>query len=152
MRLTGCRARGPRSRPAAALRDRAAAPTLIGHSAGATLAFVALAQSAPGAFAGAITLSFCADLDLAKPLCPNPGAVPLPRSGGVRLQPPVALPAPWIALHGLDDEVCPPEDSRTFATAIPGAHFIALPGIDHGYRNIDRWWPQFEAAYQQILR
>ena len=129
-----------------------AAPTLIGHSAGATLAFVALAQSAPGAFAGAITLSFCADLDLAKPLCPNPGAVPLPRSGGVRLQPPVGLPAPWIALHGVGDEVCPAEDSRTFATAIPGAQFIALPGIDHGYRNIDRWWPQFEAAYQQILR
>jgi type IV secretory pathway VirJ component len=129
-----------------------AAPTLIGHSAGATLALVALAQSDPGAFAGAITLSFCADLDLAKPLCPNPGAVPLPRSGGVRLQPPAALPAPWIALHGLDDEVCPPEDSRTFATAIPGAHFVALPGVDHGYRNFDRWWPQFAAAYQQILR
>ncbi|MBV8146668.1 MAG: type IV secretion system protein VirJ, partial [Gammaproteobacteria bacterium] len=36
---------------------------LIGHSAGATLAFIALEASSPGSFTGALTLSFCADLD-----------------------------------------------------------------------------------------
>lgn len=128
------------------------APVLIGHSAGATLAYVALAASTPQFFAGAITLSFCADLDLVKPLCPTRGMVPpLPRSGGVRLQPPVALPAPWIALHGLGDEVCPVADSRTFATAITDARFVPLPEIDHQYRHLHRWWPQFEAAYRQLL-
>lgn len=129
-----------------------AAPVLIGHSAGATLAFVALAESPPGAFGGAITLSFCADLDLVKPLCPNPGiAAPAPRSGGVRLQPPVALPAPWIALHGLGDDVCPAADSRTFASATTNAHFVPLQDVDHQYRHMDRWWPQLEGAYRQIL-
>jgi type IV secretory pathway VirJ component len=130
---------------------RIAAPVLIGHSAGATLAFVALAESHPGVFAGALTLSFCADLDLAKPLCPSPGPPPLPRSDGVRLRPPASLPAPWIALHGLADQVCPTSDSREFTGAIPGARFVALPDIDHEYRHMDRWWPQFEGAYRQLL-
>ncbi|HKD55642.1 MAG TPA: AcvB/VirJ family lysyl-phosphatidylglycerol hydrolase [Steroidobacteraceae bacterium] len=129
-----------------------AAPVLIGHSAGATLAFVALAESRPGVFAGAITLSFCADLDLMKPLCPNPGLEPpLPRSDGVRLRLPVALPAPWIALHGLVDDVCPAADSRAYATAITTGRFVPLPDIDHGYRQMNRWWPQFEAAYRELL-
>jgi type IV secretory pathway VirJ component len=128
-----------------------AAPVLIGHSAGATLAFVAVAQSRPGIFAGVLTLSFCADLDLTKPLCPDPGAAPLPRSGGVRLRPPRALPARWFALHGLDDEVCPAADSREFASAMTNAGFVPLPGVDHDYRHIDRWWPRFEAAYRPLL-
>ena len=127
------------------------APILIGHSAGATLAFVALAESRPGVFVGALTLSFCADLDLVKPLCPSPGAPPVPRNGGVRLRPPPSLPAPWVALHGLADEVCPASDSRAFAAAIPGAHFVPLQDIDHDYRHMDRWWPQFAGAYRQLL-
>ena len=124
---------------------------IIGYSAGASLAFVALAQSPAGAFSGALTLSFCADLDLAKPLCPDHGVAPLPRGGGVRLRPPPALPAPWIALHGLEDEVCPVADSRTFTAAIPGARFVPLPELDHEYRHMDRWWPAFAAAYGQLL-
>jgi type IV secretory pathway VirJ component len=127
------------------------APVLIGHSAGATLAFVALAESHPGSFAGALTLSFCADLDLTKPLCPDPGVPPLSRSGGVRLRPPRALPAQWIALHGLDDQVCPVADSREFASTITTARLVPLPGVDHDYRHLDRWWPEFEAAYRQLL-
>jgi acetyl esterase/lipase len=45
---------------------------LIGHSAGATLAYVALAQARPRTFAGALTLSFCTELDLTRPLCAAP--------------------------------------------------------------------------------
>jgi type IV secretory pathway VirJ component len=125
------------------------APIVIGHSAGATLAFVALAQAPGGTFAGALTLSFCEDLDLVKPLCP---AVlqSVPRSGGVRLLPPARLPAPWIALHGLDDEVCPAPEARAFVAAIQGARFVGLPGITHSYRHMSRWWPQFEAAYHVL--
>src|SRR5580704_7915852 len=64
----------------------AQAPVLIGHSAGASLAYVALAQSAPADFAGALTLSFCADLDLARPLCPAGALREGPRASGVRLR------------------------------------------------------------------
>lgn len=57
---------------------------------------------------GALTLSFCPDLDLSKPLCAAPGLRSLTRTSGVwLLPPPAALPAPWYALHGLDDTVCP---------------------------------------------
>jgi type IV secretory pathway VirJ component len=127
-----------------------AAPVLIGHSAGATLAFIALAQAPPGTFAGAVTLSFCADFDLVKPLCHALAVPSTPRSGGVRLQPPAALPAPWIALHGLDDHECPPADSSSFAAALAGARFVPLAGVSHSYLRRDRWWPQFAAAYREL--
>ena len=137
------------------LRQRYALPAgravLIGHSAGATLAWVALAESPAGTFAGALTLSFCADLDLVKPLCAAPGLRSLPRSSGVRLLPGAsALPSPWIALHGLDDSVCPAAEAREFAMSIPGVQFIGLPGITHRYHHLQRWWPTFEAAWRQL--
>ena len=127
-----------------------AAPVVIGHSAGATLAFVALAQSHAGTFAGALTLSFCDDLDLVKPLCSAPAVRYVARSGGVRLLPPPSLPGHWIALHGLEDEVCPAAEARTFADAIPGARFVGLPGITHSYPHMSRWWPQFASAYGEL--
>jgi type IV secretory pathway VirJ component len=128
-----------------------AAAVLIGHSAGATLAYVALAQSAPGTFAGALTLSFCVDLDLAKPsLCPASALRYRPRSGGVRLLPAPALPSPWVALHGLDDAVCPASEARAFVADTPGAQFVPLPGVTHDYRHSQRWWARFAAAYARL--
>jgi alpha-beta hydrolase superfamily lysophospholipase len=123
-------------------------PVLIGHSAGATLAYVALAQSPRGTFAGGLTLSFCVDLDLATPLCP--ALAGLPRSSGVRLLPSNTVSAPWISLHGLDDGVCPASEDRRFVAATPGATFTALPGVSHRYRHPARWWPQFAAAYARL--
>lgn len=129
-----------------------AAPVLIGHSAGATLAYVALAQSATSTFTGGLTLSFCADLDLVKPLCASPALRSQSRSAGVRLLPAASAPmAPWFALHGLDDTECPAAESREFAEALPGAHFIGLPGITHSYHHLSRWWPKFDAAWQQLI-
>src|ERR1041385_1787368 len=42
-------------------------PILVGYSAGASLVYAALAQAPPGTFTGALSLSFCVDLDLPKP-------------------------------------------------------------------------------------
>lgn len=124
---------------------------LIGHSAGATLVYIALTQSPAGAFAGALTLSFCADLDLSKPLCAAPGLRSLPRTSGIRLlSAPSALSEPWYALHGLDDTECPGAEAREFVARLPSARFIALPGITHSYHHLDRWWPAFEAAWRQL--
>ncbi|HYX74256.1 MAG TPA: AcvB/VirJ family lysyl-phosphatidylglycerol hydrolase [Steroidobacteraceae bacterium] len=129
-----------------------ARPVLIGHSAGATLAYIALAQSAPGTFAGALTLSFCADLDLVKPLCATPAPGSVRRSQGIRLLPAAsALPGPWFALHGLDDSECPAPEAQNFAATIPGTHFIGLPGITHRYHHIGRWWPMFDGAWRQLI-
>ena len=72
------------------------------------------------------------------------------RAGGARLLPAGALPAPWIALHALDDAECPAAEARTFAAAIPGAHFFALPEVSHSYHHMSRWWAQLETAYRQL--
>jgi type IV secretory pathway VirJ component len=126
------------------------APVLLGHSAGATLAFIALAQAPPGSFAGALTLSFCADFDLSKPLCPAPAFEYRPRRGGVRLSPAGRLPAPWIALHALEDTECPAAEARSFVAGTPGARFVAVPGITHSYHHLSRWWGQLESAYREL--
>ena len=124
---------------------------LVGHSAGATLAYVALAQSPAGTFAGALTLSFCADLDLEKPLCAASALRSLPHSAGVQLLPATsALPAPWFALHGLDDRVCPAAEAQEFVATLPGTHFVGLAGISHSWHHMSRWWPTFEAAWHQL--
>jgi type IV secretory pathway VirJ component len=127
-------------------------PILIGHSAGASLAYAVLAQAPPGTFAGVVSLSFCADLDLHKPLCKSGELDYAARrdGGGVRLVPPRDLHAPWINLHGLDDSVCPAGEAREFISRTPGARFVALPGVNHNYGHIESWLPQLTAAYASI--
>jgi type IV secretory pathway VirJ component len=136
------------------LKERYAAPAqhpvLIGHSAGASLAYVALAQSRPADFAGALTLSFCTDLDLSPPLCPAAPLQVTPRAGGVRLRPGGAVPGPWIALQGLEDRECPPAEGREFAHGVPGSRFVGLPGVGHSYRDAGRWWGAFMSSYDTL--
>jgi type IV secretory pathway VirJ component len=128
-------------------------PILIGHSAGASLAYAALAQAPPGTFTGALSLSFCADLDLHKPLCKAANLDYTSRAddGGVRLlPPPKGLSAPWVALHGTEDEVCSLKEAQTFVSKTPGARFIALPGVTHNYGDMESWLPQFDSAFSSI--
>lgn len=123
---------------------------LVGHSAGATLAYVALAQARPHTFAGAVTLSFCADLDLTKRLCPSSALREMPRPSGIRLLPSGSLPARWVALHGVQDRTCPVSDSREFARAIPGVLYVPLPDIGHTYSASGDWWPQLARAFAEL--
>jgi type IV secretory pathway VirJ component len=125
-------------------------PTLVGHSAGASLAYVALAQAPAGTFNGALTLSFCTELDLTRPLCPAAALRSAVVRSGLQLQPGGALPAAWIAVHGLDDQVCPASAGRAFADRVPAASFIAISGVDHNYRDRSRWWPAFLGGYQRL--
>jgi type IV secretory pathway VirJ component len=125
-------------------------PVLIGHSAGATLAYVALVQARPHTFAAVLTLSFCVDLDLSKPLCPAPALRAAPRAAGVRLLPGGAVPDPWVTLHGLEDRVCPAAEARRFADAIPGARFIPVPDNGHTYDISGYWWGPFIDSYHQL--
>jgi type IV secretory pathway VirJ component len=128
-------------------------PILIGYSAGATLAYASLAQAPPGIFGGALTLSFCVDLDLRKPLCQAHGLRLTPLSSGVgsRLLPAPQLPAPWVALHGSEDTVCPIAETRDFIAHAPGARLIELPNVNHQYWGTKDWLPQLMAAYESIV-
>ena len=125
-------------------------PILIGHSAGATLAYTSLAQAPAGIFGGALTLSFCVDLDLRKPLCQAQALHYKQLRYGARLLPPPQLRAPWVALHGTEDHVCPIGEARSFVAQIKGARLVELPKVTHSYRGTD-WLPQFKAAFESIV-
>ncbi len=128
-------------------------PILIGHSAGATLAYTSLAQAPAGIFGGALTLSFCVDLDLRKPLCQAQGLRYSKLKSGFRLLPPPQLHEPWIALHGVKDRVCPIGEARAFVAGVPDAKLVELPKIAHSYTAADSadWLPQFKTAFESIV-
>jgi type IV secretory pathway VirJ component len=126
-------------------------PILIGHSAGATLAYSSLAQAPAGIFGGALTLSFCVDLDLRKPLCQAQGLRYKQLKYGARLLPAPQLHAPWVALHGTQDHVCPIAEARQFVSQINGARLVELPKVAHNYRGTDDWLPQFKTAFESIV-
>jgi type IV secretory pathway VirJ component len=128
-------------------------PMLVGYSSGATLAYAMIAQAPPGIFAGAVSLSFCADLDLRKPLCKGEALHFSTRKDGegVRLIPASNLHVPWVAMHGSVDQVCPASEAREFVLQTHPAQFVDLPRVGHDYGHSSRWLPQFRAAYSSIL-
>jgi type IV secretory pathway VirJ component len=127
-------------------------PVLVGYSAGASLAYATLAQAPRGVFAGALSLAFCADLDLTTPLCKTGQLQFTPRKeGGSRLVPPERLRAPWFLLQGARDQVCPASDAREFATQTRNAHYVELPNVGHYFRRSPQWMPQFKASYAALM-
>ena len=50
-------------------------PILVGYSSGATLVYAVLAQAPPNTFRGGISMGFCPDLAIRKPLCKGDGLV-----------------------------------------------------------------------------
>lgn len=134
--------------------DRYRAPIVIGYSSGATLAYAMVAQAPEGTFAGAVSLGFCPDLDLAKPLCKGEKLQyrMSPDGKAQRLQPAGELPAPWIALQGGVDRECPAVQTRDFLEKVPGAELVMLPKVGHGYSVEKNWMPQFLAAYRKIAQ
>jgi type IV secretory pathway VirJ component len=125
-------------------------PLLVGYSSGATLAYAMVAQAPPGLFAGAISLSFCQELDLKKPLCKVANLRYTMRKDGegARLIP-AKVRVPWIALHGTEDQVCPAAEAREFVKGSEPAQYVELPQVGHNYTRPTRW--QFRAAYSSIL-
>src|SRR5439155_18922744 len=114
-------------------------------------AYSSLAQAPDGIFGGALTLSFCVELDLRKPLCQAQGLRYQQLKYGARLLPPPQLHAPWVALHGSADHVCPISEARAFVSQIRGARLVELPNVAHNYRGTDDWLPQLKAAFESIV-
>ena len=131
-------------------------PTLVGYSSGATLVYATLAQAAEDEFKGALSIGFCPDLDLRKPLCAGAGIESTPRNDaqgnrqGVNFLPAKKLSGKWISLQGELDEVCPAPAAKRFIDEVPGSEVISLPKVGHGYAVTRNWAPQFEAAYKRI--
>ncbi len=131
-------------------------PTLVGYSSGATLAYTTLAEAPDGLFKGVLTLGFCTDLELAKPICRGSGVASTPKLDakghvqGVDLVPARKLSSPWISLQGELDQVCPAAPAKTFVAQVAGAESVLLPKVGHGYAVERHWGEQFDAAFARV--
>lgn len=106
-----------------------ATPLLVGTGPGAALAYAALAEAPAGTFAGAISLHFCPELPMAKPLCPGRGLKTRGPGGAVIAFLPggtTRLADPWAVLPAGGPAACA-SDAAAFVGATPEARRVA-PG------------------------
>jgi type IV secretory pathway VirJ component len=133
-------------------------PTLVGYSSGATLVYATLVESPDGLFKGGLSLGFCPDLDLKKPVCQGSGIEstakrdPHGQLQGVNFRPAKQLSARWIVLQGETDQVCTAPATQKFVGNVPGAEIVMLPKVGHGYSVEKNWVPQYQAAYARITQ
>jgi type IV secretory pathway VirJ component len=130
------------------------APILVGYSSGATLIYATLVQAPFSTFRGALSLGFCPDLLLTKPLCRGSGLewIPGPKSKGYIFQPAKSLEVPWIALQGKIDQVCNPPATETYVKQVPRGEIVMLPKVGHGFSVPRNWMPQFRDAFASIVK
>lgn len=126
-------------------------PVLIGYSSGATLAYAMIAQAPQSIFAGAISLGFCVDLELGKPLCRGENVHFKKRhnSKSIDLLPAQKLDLPWFDIQGAKDRVCHARAAKLFATRVGGGNYVELPGVTHDLTIAD-WKPHLLKAYRAI--
>jgi type IV secretory pathway VirJ component len=127
-------------------------PVLVGYSSGATLVYAVLAQAPPNTFLCAISLSFCPDLSLEKPLCKGSGLEWRPALGseGYLFLPAKNLSAPWITLQGTIDQVCNADKTEAYVKKVGNAEIVMLPKVGHGFSVQRHWMPQFEEAFARL--
>lgn len=103
-------------------------PLLAGYAGGATLAYVALAQSPGGTFRGAISIDFQPTLRLTKMLCKGLGSLRWAwrkDGSGMDFQPAESLPAPWVVLQS---DAARQENIADFVRGIPQARLETPAG------------------------
>jgi len=129
-------------------------PVLVGYSSGATLAYAMLAQAPTNTFAGALSIGFCPDLLLHKPLCggENLKFTRRKNDGGIDVQPSAKIGNPWIAVNGALDEVCNLAATRDFVSKSHNASLVELPKVGHGYSVPKNWMPQLLAAFRTLAQ
>jgi type IV secretory pathway VirJ component len=127
-------------------------PILVGYSSGASLVYAALAAAPPETFAGAISLGFCPDVEIQKPLCQMRGlkAVRRPKAPRYDLSPFPGSSIPWMVLQGDVDQVCVPGTTRRFVAETGASRVFALPLVGHGFGMPARWTSQYLEAYRTI--
>ena len=116
------------------------APLLVGVSAGGTMAYGVLAQAPKDTFAGALSLGFCPNLDLAKPLCKGSGLefAGNARGAGVTLLPIGQLGNPWVVVQASKNQACPVAATRDFVAKVHGSAMAIVPDVSG---------PSFDAAF-----
>ncbi len=127
-------------------------PLLIGYSSGATLVYAILVQAPPGTFGGALSLGFCPDLMLSKPMCRGHGLewTAGPKGKGFVFLPAATLEQSWIAFQGVIDQVCDPPGTQSFVEKTAHGEVVMLPKVGHGYSVPRNWMPQFKEAMLKL--
>ena len=127
-------------------------PIVVGVSSGAGLAYAVLTQAPKDTFAAALTLGFCPDFNLQKPLCKGSGLEFIRRTEGhgVEFLPANSLSNPWLNLQGESDRSCPIEVPQKFISQVRGAALVTLPKVGRDYASPPRSLPQYTAAYNSL--
>jgi type IV secretory pathway VirJ component len=127
-------------------------PVLVGYSSGATLVYAILVQAPATTFQGAISLGFCPDLPLIKPLCRGNGLEweTGPKGKGYNFLPAPNLQPEWMVLQGDIDQVCSLSQAKSFVKQVKGAKIIPLPKVGHGFSVQKNWLPQFNEAFLKL--
>ncbi|MBI5057421.1 MAG: virulence factor family protein [Nitrospirae bacterium] len=128
-------------------------PLLIGYSSGATLVYAILVQAPPNTFSGAISLGFCPDLPLTKPMCKGNGLEwkQGPHGKGYSFLPSKNLLQKWIAFQGEIDQVCFVKDTEEYVRQVKNGEIVLLPRVGHGYSVPRNWMPQFRKAFSGLV-
>jgi type IV secretory pathway VirJ component len=127
-------------------------PVLVGYSSGATLVYALLVEAPPNTFKGAISMGFCPDLPLRKPLCAGHGLTwgPGPKGKGFSFKPSDTLEQPWVAFQGLIDQVCSPQDVQAYVRQVKNGEAVMLPKVGHGFSVPANWEAQFKQSFQRL--
>jgi type IV secretory pathway VirJ component len=127
-------------------------PVLVGYSSGATLIYATLVQAPPNTFLGGISMGFCPDLLLKKPMCQGSGLewTSGPKGKGYNFLPAKTLEVPWIALQGTIDQVCEPKSTESFVKSVPQGEIVVLSKVGHGFSVPKNWMPEFRKAFSRI--
>ena len=127
-------------------------PILIGYSSGATLVYAALAQAPPESFAGAVSLGFCPDLEVARSVCGHRGWKPSYDDRKRRsLLPALTDLAPAPSGEAKADKVCDAASTSKFVGEIPRARLVMLPKVGHGFSVPRNWSAAFDDAVGHLL-
>ncbi len=129
-------------------------PVLVGYSSGATLVYAVLAQSPPNTFQGAVSLGFCPDLSLTKPLCKGNGLEwqPGPKGKGYSFLPAKNLSAPWVAFQGTIDQVCDASMVEVYVKQVASGEIVLLPKVGHGFSIQRNWMPEFRKTFTDLVK
>jgi len=134
--------------------DQYVKPILIGYSSGATLVYGMLAQAPANTFKGAISLGFCPDIEINKPLYNGSGLKSHVLKEGLSyyLEPSMQLSAPFIVLQGMIDQVCSYAETKKYLENMPFGELISLQNVGHGFSVQKNWLPQFISSYRKVLK
>jgi type IV secretory pathway VirJ component len=128
-------------------------PVLAGYSSGATLVYALLVQAPPNSYAGVVSLGFCPDLLLPKPMCHGNGLEwtgPFKEKGYI-FSSVKSVDSPWIVLQGHEDKVCDSTETERYVKVVENAEFITLPRVGHGFGVQKNWMPQFKASFGRLF-